>query len=268
MVGETPAAQPSGLRLLLVDDERPALEELAYLVRRDPAVRQAVAVNSAEEALRHIATGGFDAVLTDIKMPGVDGLALTRALLQLRRPPCVVFVTAHEEHAVAAFTLDVTDYLLKPVRPERLARALGRVVAVTGVGARPTATDPASDPAPDLLPDERIAIDSVGVTRFVVRSSVEWVAAHGDYVRLHSRDGSYLLRSPISVLEQRWRAGRFLRIHRSVLVNLAHIREVHSNDGRASVVMTSGRTLPVSRRQARELRAALRGEVTTGDVPG
>ncbi|MGF1648310.1 MAG: LytR/AlgR family response regulator transcription factor [Kineosporiaceae bacterium] len=235
-----------GLRVLVVDDEPPALAELVYLVERDVSVMDVVAAANAGDALRHLGTGRFDAVLTDVQMPGFDGLALARAVARLARPPAVVFVTAHEEHAVAAFDLDVADYVLKPVRPERLAEALRRV-RVPPPGAPGAATGP----------DERIAVDLGGVTRFVQRSAVEWAEAQGDYVRLHVGGKSHLVRVALGALEERWAGAGFARAHRSVLVNLGHVREVRTDGGRWSVVTTAGDRLPVSRRQARDLRAAL-----------
>lgn len=266
MAGRAPGdeARP-GLRVLVVDDEPPALAELAYLVRRDPSVAEVTEAANAEDALRHIGSGRFDAVFTDIQMPGVDGLVLARALGRLVRPPRIVFVTAYEEHAVAAFDLDVTDYVLKPVRPERLGQALRRVretVADPSVGPQaPVATSaPAGGHAtgPADAGDERLPVELGGAIRFVHRSAVEWVEAHGDYVRLHLPGASHLVRVPLGTLEERWSAAGFLRIHRSVLVNLARVDEIRSAGGRWSVVTVGGTVLPVSRRQARDLRAVLR----------
>jgi DNA-binding LytR/AlgR family response regulator len=269
MAGRAPAPggeARSGLRALVVDDEPPALAELAYLLHRDPAVTDVVEAGNAEDALRHIGSGGFDVVLTDIQMPGVDGLALARALARLARPPRVIFVTAYEEHAVTAFDLDVIDYVLKPVRAERLAEALRRVrdaldreAGSAGAGAAGPGVD-----------DERLAVEAAGVTRFVRRSSVEWVEAQGDYVRLHVPGDAPLVRVPLGTLEERWADAGFLRIHRSVLVNLGRVAEIRSRDGRWSVVTAGGDVLPVSRRQARDLRSALRSVVgePAGDAAG
>jgi DNA-binding LytR/AlgR family response regulator len=243
--GRTP---DPGLRVLVVDDEPPALAELAYLVRREATVDEVVEATNAGDALRHLGSGRFDAVLTDVQMPGLDGLALARAIARLARAPRVVFVTAYEEHAVAAFDLDVADYVLKPVRPDRLAEALRRV--------RPPSAAPGPG-SPGGGPDERIAVDLGGVTRFVRRSAVEWAEAQGDYVRLHLPGESHLVRVPLGTLGERWADAGFARAHRSVLVNLAHVREVRSDGGRWSVVTTGGARLPVSRRQARDLRTAL-----------
>ena len=128
------AAATGGLRVLVVDDEAPAREELAFLLSRDELVGEVTVVGGAEEALRHLDGGEVDVVLSDVHMPGLDGLDLTRAVARLPGPPAVVFVTAHEEHAVEAFDLQVVDYVLKPVRAARLAAALRRATAARPAG--------------------------------------------------------------------------------------------------------------------------------------
>jgi DNA-binding LytR/AlgR family response regulator len=152
----------------------------------------------------------------------------------------VVFVTAHTEHAIEAFDLQAVDYLLKPVREERLREAVRRVI------------DAGHAPAEDS-----IAVELGGVTRFVARSEVRYVEAQGDYARLHTATGSHLVRMPLSALEERWRDAGFVRIHRSVLVALRHVEEVRTAEGRCTVVV-DGRELQVSRRLTAHLREQLR----------
>jgi DNA-binding LytR/AlgR family response regulator len=157
----------------------------------------------------------------------------------------VVFVTAYDEHAVEAFDLRAVDYLLKPVREERLAEAVRRVVE---------ARSPAGgDPVPG---DLTIPVELGGVTRFVNRSDVRFAEAHGDYARLHTADGSHLIRVPLSSLEEQWAEHGFLRIHRRYLVALAHIDEVAFDSGRGTVRIGDAE-LDVSRRHVRELRDTL-----------
>jgi DNA-binding LytR/AlgR family response regulator len=233
------------LRVLVVDDEAPALAELAYLLRQDPRVGEVVTATGAAEALRLLDEHDVDAVFSDIKMPGLDGLDLARVLARFSRRPQVVFVTAYDEHAVDAFELAATDYLMKPVRADRLADAVGRVIG---------GTDPATAPA--AAPDETIPVELGGVTRFVQRSQVRYVEAHGDYARLHTADGTHLIRVPLSTLEERWAAAGFVRIHRSTLVSLPHVEEVRVEGGRCTVRL-AGASLAVSRRHTRELRDSL-----------
>ena len=119
------------LRLLVIDDEQPALDELEFLLGRDDRVGSVRTCDSATEALRLLRETEVDGVFLDIQMPGLSGLELAGVLANFRSPPPVVFVTAHDEHAVDAFELDALDYVLKPVREERLAEAVRRVLAAS-----------------------------------------------------------------------------------------------------------------------------------------
>jgi DNA-binding LytR/AlgR family response regulator len=230
----------TGLQVLVIDDERPALDELTFLLERDPRVRGVLGCDSATEALRVLQDLDVDAVFLDIQMPGLTGLDLAQVLSRFRSPPPIVFVTAHEEHAVAAFELRAVDYVLKPVREERLAEAVRRVVEAGGT------------PSGDV----QIPVERGGVTRFVNRSDITHVEAQGDYARLHTAEGSHLVRTPLSSLAEQWAAAGFVRIHRSILVALPHVQEVHTEGGRCSVLV-AGQELAVSRRHTRELRELL-----------
>lgn len=238
----TPTQTQAWLTVLVVDDEHPARTELSYLLERDPRVGTVLTADSAAEALRVLQDREVDAVFSDIRMPGLSGVELAQVLRRFRTPPKVVFVTAHEEHAVAAFELDVADYLLKPVRESRLVEAVRRVVEA---GGPPTEDD-----------DETISVELGGVTRFVRRSEVRYVEAQGDYARLHTPAGNPLVRVPLSALEEQWADAGFVRIHRSHLVSLAYVSEVRSDGGRVSVVV-DGTELSVSRRHTRQLRDLL-----------
>jgi DNA-binding LytR/AlgR family response regulator len=230
------------LRVLVVDDERPALDELAWLLRRDPRVGSVTTTDNAAEALRVLQEGGVDAVFTDIRMPGLTGLELARVLARFRSPPPVVFITAHDDHAVDAFELNAVDYVLKPVREDRLAEAVRRVCDFHGGESQ--------------VAEDQIPVELGGVTRFIARSDVQYVEAHGDYARLHTLRGSHLIRSPLSTLEEQWREAGFVRIHRSLLVALPHVVEVRMDSGRCTVVV-GDEELAVSRRHTRELRDLL-----------
>jgi DNA-binding LytR/AlgR family response regulator len=234
-----------GLRVLVADDEVPAREELAYLLGRDARVAAVHTVSSGAEALKALETEQVDALFLDIRMPGLDGMDVARVLARFRRPPRVVFVTAYEEHAVDAFDLRAVDYVLKPVRQERLEEAVRRV------------SESLHAPAPGRAPDdETIAVELGGVTRFVARSDVRYVEAQGDYARLHTAEGSHLVRVPLATLEEQWAGAGFLRIHRSHLVSLRHIDEVRVDAGRCTVRL-GDEVLPVSRRHTRALRDTL-----------
>ncbi len=241
-----------GLTALVVDDELPALSDLGYLLGRDDRVSEVISASSGTEALQVLDGRDVDVVFSDISMPGLDGMALARVISRFAVKPQIVFVTAHEEHAVDAFALDVTDYVMKPVRAERLAEAVRRVVVAQS--DRPVPEEPDEDTA--APEDETIPVELGGVTRFITRSQVRYAQAHGDYARLHTPRGSHLIRVPLSVLEERWRSAGFVRIHRSTLVALPHVSEVHMDQGHCSVLVGEVE-LPVSRRHTKELRDTL-----------
>lgn len=233
------------LSVLVIDDERPALDELAWLLQRDPRVGEVRTCDSATEGLRILQELDVDVLFLDIQMPGLTGLELAQVLARFRAPPPIVFVTAHESHAVEAFDLRAVDYVLKPVRAERLAEAVRRVVEG---GERATTGH-----------DEQIPVELGGVTRFVSRADITHVEAQGDYARLHTAEGSHLVRTPLATLEEEWAPAGFVRIHRSLLVSLAHVREVRMDAGRCTVLVGTGPAteLGVSRRHTRELRELL-----------
>lgn len=241
------AAAPRSLRLLVADDERPALDELVSLLESDPRIAAIVTASSGTEALRVLSTEPIDAALLDIHMPGLTGLELAQALQRFERRPPVVFVTADEERAVDAFDLDAVDYVLKPVRTERLARAVGRLVdAVEGAPITVASTEPADAPA-------TIAVTLGATTRLVRRDAIRYAQAQGDYARLHTADGGFLVRVPISDLEQQWAGAGFVRVHRSYLVALEHITRLRLSAASPSITVGDDE-LPVSRRLLPALR--------------
>ncbi|MFE2046105.1 LytR/AlgR family response regulator transcription factor [Streptomyces sp. NPDC059477] len=248
------------LRALAVDDERPSLEELVYLLNADPRIGSAEGAGDATEALRRMNRAlqsgphgpeAIDVVFLDINMPGLDGLDLARLLTGFARPPLIVFVTAHDDFAVQAFDLKAVDYVLKPVRRERLAEAVRRAAELRGPQHQATPRIPVHEPDPDQIP-----VELGGVTRFVAVDDITHVEAQGDYARLHTAKGSHLVRIPVSTLEDRWRSRGFVRIHRRHLVALRHIGELRLDAGTVSVVVGT-EELQVSRRHARELRDLL-----------
>lgn len=234
----------AALHALVVDDEKPVLDELVWLLERDDRIASVRGTHSGTEALRLLEQGGIDVVFLDVAMPGLSGLDIARLLGRFRDAPRIVFVTAHEAHAVEAFEMNAVDYLLKPIREERLRESVRRASADGDRG--PSAGD------------EQIAVELGGVTRFVSRASVGHAEAQGDYVRLHVVDGtSHLVRTPLGTLAEEWADAGFVRIHRSIVVNLAHVREVRMQAGRCSVVVPDGPEpveLQVARRHTRTLR--------------
>ncbi len=260
----SPVGDGARLRVLVVDDEQPVRDELAYLLGKDPRVAAVSTADSGAAALLLLEASETDAVFLDIAMPGLSGVELARVLARFRTPPRVVFVTAHDGHAVDAFDLHAVDYLLKPVSPQRLTEAVRRVVGDRGTtGAVPGAPADAAGAGPDTASgagDDVIPVERAGVTRFVSRSEVAWVEAQGDYARLHTADGEHLVRVPLSSLEDRWAEAGFLRIHRSLLVDTRRVIELRTDAGRTSVVVPGAGgpvELQVARRHSRALRDVL-----------
>ena len=235
------------LVVLAVDDEPPALDELAYLLNADGRVAHVHRAGDDTEALRVLRDTEVDAVFLDIRMPGLDGMELARILRRFARPPAIVFVTAYDDGAVDAFDLGVTDYVRKPVRAERLGESLRRV-AGSRLSPAPAPAGPADEPA--------IPVELAGTTRMLPRSSVRWVEAQGDYARLHTADASHLVRVSLATLADRWADAGFVRIHRSYLVQIRLIAELRLT-GSGYVVAVDGVELPVSRRHTRELKDKL-----------
>ena len=232
----------TGLKALLIDDEKPALDELAFLLGQDDRIGDITTCNSGTAALKMLRHTEFDVVFLDIQMPGLDGLELAEVLTQFRKPPAAVFVSAHEEHGVKAFDLHAVDYVLKPVRRERLVEAVRRVVE-SQQGEAPQG--------------EQVAVERGGVTRFIDRRDIRYVEAEGDYARIHTATESYLVRIPLSTLADRWSDVGFVRIHRSSLVALASVTGLRNEGGRLSIQLDDIE-LPVSRRQAPLVRQSLR----------
>jgi two-component system, LytTR family, response regulator LytT len=261
----------AGLRVLVVDDEAPARADLEFLLLDQPAVAQIDLAADATEALRRMQTEQYDGVFLDIMMPGLDGLEFARLLLRFTDPPVVVFVTAYESHAVAAFEARARGYLLKPVSSERLADAVA-LIAQSRKLAHPSTLAAvnhdngtvdnaageggAGDGGAGDLPV--VPVESGGRTSIVDRSDVCWIQANGDYVRLHTvNGGSHLVRLPLSLFEERWANHGFVRIHRSHLVALRHVVEVRTGSGGGAVVRVAGQDLTVSRRHTAELKHRL-----------
>ncbi|MGD9527487.1 LytR/AlgR family response regulator transcription factor [Pseudonocardia sp.] len=248
-----------GLVVLAVDDEEPALDELALLLGEQPGVGTVLRASDAAEAMRIVDGNGsrpVDVVFSDIHMPGLDGMELARHCAGLADPPAIVFVTANDTCALDAYEVGVVDYVLKPVRSDRLRQALRR--APTGRRERPAVAGRRERPTGEV-----VAVELGGHTTLVPRDAVRCVVAEGDYVRLHTPAGSHLLRVPLSVLEERWAGAGFLRVHRSYLVAASAISALcPEGDGHVLVLGAGPQAMrvPVSRRRISQVRRMLRGE--------
>ena len=234
------------LRALIVDDEAPARSELRYLLSAHPRVDVVGEAASAAEALALARALRYDVVFLDVEMPGLSGLEAARLVRDRAERPELVFVTAHEQYAVAAFAVEAFDYLLKPVDPERLTRTVERLEQRS---------------APPAARVEKIPVVSAGRTVLLDYDAVCFVRADGDYCRVHTYDRSYLCTQSLRELELRLPSSRFARVHRSHLVNLAHVAAVKraGSDRLRLALDDAERTeLDVARRQSRILRERLK----------
>jgi two-component system, LytTR family, response regulator LytT len=231
------------IRALLVDDEAPARSELRYLLQSHPEVSVVGEAASAAEALALGRELQYDVVFLDVEMPGATGLEAAPHMRERRDPPAVVFVTAHAEYAVDAFSVEAFDYLLKPIDPERLARVVERLCERTQGSASPV---------------DKVPVVAGGGTELLDADQIHYVHAEGDYSRVHTFDRAYLSTSSLGDLEDRLGA-RFARIHRSYLVNLAKVVSVRRQSDRFRLQLAdeAKTELDVSRRQSREIRERL-----------
>jgi DNA-binding LytR/AlgR family response regulator len=243
-------AEPAGqLHALVVEDETFTREELAEMLAELPEIGTVSQADSGEAAVRLLGTESFDAVFLDISMPGLDGMEVARVLHMLSEPPAIVFVTASERHAVEAFGIGAADYLLKPIRPERLAEAAARVRALRRAPA--AAVSAASDEL------SVVQIETGRHTVFVRRDDVQFAEAHGDYVRLYTSQDSHLIRLSLSYLEEVWGPAGFVRAHRGYLVAVRWIRDLRVTSSAGLLACTPAGEVPVSRRHARALKERL-----------
>ncbi|HZN11570.1 MAG TPA: LytTR family DNA-binding domain-containing protein [Blastocatellia bacterium] len=239
------------MRVLIADDEPLARRRLRELLADDPEVEVVGECASGEAALAAVRAQAPDLVFLDIEMPGLDGLAVSAALGG-ERGPLVIFVTAYDQYAVKAFELRAVDYLLKPFDWERFDRALGRAKGQWRARQAPEASEQILALLGELKAPprylERLAIRSDGRVRLWRAEEIDWIEAEGNYVRVHAGKLSALVRETLSGLEARLDPRRFTRIHRSQIVNLDRIQELHPwshHDYR--VVLRDGTELTLSR---------------------
>ncbi|WP_026554008.1 LytR/AlgR family response regulator transcription factor [Arthrobacter sp. 35W] len=231
------------INVLVADDELPAVAELSFLLGKDGRIGQIHRAGSGRAALAILEQSRIDALFLDIHMPGLSGLEIAHAINARPNPPAVVFVTADEDCALQAFELAAVDYLLKPVRAERLAATVGRLTELAA-------------PAPEGPEAEMITVEKGGTSRLIRLDEVRYVQAQGDYARLHTAHDSYLVRVPLADLEQRWAAAGFLRIHRSYLVCMPFVSSLKLGAARPTLSVADAE-LPVSRRHLPLLRERL-----------
>ena len=252
------------LHALVVDDETPARDELAFLLRSMPEVASVAEAADGAECLTTLERGGISVVFLDVRMPQLNGLDLARILRRADPAPVVVFVTAFEEYAVEAFGLAAVDYLLKPVRPERLHLTVQRVVKalqVNAAPAQPMQKGQPSDATDDTVLGDRLAVVDGGRIVLVDVDDIRVASVDREHVAVRTAQRSYVARQTMNDLEERLRGRGFMRVHRQFLVNLHHVMTIEPFFGGTYLLKVrdvADFPVPVSRRHAAELRAAIR----------
>jgi two-component system response regulator AlgR len=229
------------LRTLIVDDEPLAVERLQILSARLPGIQLAGTATDGEAALRMVEALQPDLLLLDIAMPGLDGIEVARALERQPTRPAVIFVTAFDQFAVAAFDVAAVDYLLKPVAIDRLERAVTRVRGLLDAEPAPAA------PSPSRWTTEFWVPHRAEIVR-VAADDLDLIEAERDYMRLHVGPRSYLLHQTITELERRLDPAAFIRLHRSTIVRRDRIKGLrHDGDGAWSAELGDGRLVRIGR---------------------
>jgi len=244
-------------RALVVDDEAPARGELKYLLKQSPRVKEVLEAEGASQCMDLLAVDQIDVLFLDIRMPGMDGLQLSQVISQLPTPVPVVFVTAFEEHAIEAFQLAAFDYLLKPVRVDRLNLTLERLALASRDMAARLRRE--SSPDPRGL-DDRLAVTHRGQILLLPVEDIRLVEVDGDRVAVVTHEGRYIARLRLRDLEERLSRQGFMRVHRHYMVNLRHVTNVECFFNSTYLLRIQGVNdlpVPVSRRHGPQLRLAL-----------
>ena len=257
------------LKALIVDDEYPARQELRFALSSFENIEIVGEATSALEALALIKALDYQVLFLDISMPGMSGLELGAAIQELPKPPHVIFVTAYDEHAVQAFEVNAVDYLLKPVEPGRLKKAIDKVVRVSqeyaGADAAAVLEQQDADMRTVPTPQGQIKIDRIpaekqGKTVLVAESDVFYAFTEQDYIYIKTFSDKLFTRFTLKELEARLNPSVFFRTHRCYLVNLHKVKEiVPFFNGTYNLVVEDKENseVPVSRAQAKKLRKIL-----------
>lgn len=239
------------IRALIVEDEPLARERLRMLLADEPDVEIVGECADGRRAVSAIRALDPDLVFLDIQLPELDGFGVVEEVGP-ERMPVVVFVTAYDQHAMRAFDVYALDYLLKPYKRERLRRAVERARALLrggkGGGLSEQLLSLLESVRPGPRPVERLLIRSPGRVYFIRAGEIDWVEAEGNYVRIHAGKETHFLRDTLGGMEARLDPHKFVRIHRSVVVNVESIQELQPLfSGDYTVILHDGRRLTLSR---------------------
>jgi two-component system, LytTR family, response regulator len=257
------ANEPRKIRVVIVDDEPLGRTLIREMLRGDPEIEVVDECSNGEEAIKSIGERHPDLVFLDVQMPEIGGFEVLAAL-DAERLPLIVFVTVYDQYAVQAFEVHAVDYLLKPYDRERFQRSLQRAKAQlrlersSDVSERILALLEEQKAKTNYL--ERVVIKENGRVIFLKTSEIDWIEAAGNYVDLHVKKESHLLRETIGGMESQLDPAKFLRIHRSQIVNLDRIRELRPwSHGEYHVILYDGTQLTLSRTYRDRLHQLLGG---------
>lgn len=245
------------IRVLVVDDEPLAREALVKVLSERDDIAEVETAHDAVDALERLRHSSFDVMLLDVNMPELSGMEMLTQLSDGSQPlPAIIFVTAHQQHAVTAFEHRAVDYVLKPFSEERLHQAIDAAIHRTQAERAAQLMGTMQQMQNLTRKSNRIAIKADGRIVFLDPSEIMSVEAEGNYVLLQRQSGSYLLREAISVVAKKLAPFGFLRIHRSVMVNAAYVSEIHPwYTGEYVLKMRNGKEYSVTRTYKRNLAA-------------
>jgi two-component system, LytTR family, response regulator len=249
------------IRALIVDDEAPARQRLRDLLEKDGQVSAILEAENGIVAVQMIHEQKPDLVFLDVQMPELDGLAVIEAV-GAEEMPLTIFVTAYDQHAIRAFEANALDYLLKPFSDERLEAAVARVKTrldernLRDLGRR--MLQMLSKVPSQARRWDRLVVKSAGTTRFLRVAEIDWIEAAGVYVNLHVAGKEFLYRASLNDLTEKLDPMRFIRIHRSAMVNLESIVQLEpASHGEFAVVLKNGSRARVSRTYRAQLEKRL-----------
>ena len=234
---------------VLADDEVLARQKLRQLLRDEPEIEVVGEGMTAAETIDLVRVTKPQLLFLDIQMPGMDGFDLAAELCSNKSiaAPHIIFTTAHDQYALRAFEIHAVDYLLKPFTRERLSSAVDRARKEIMLGNQQVAGDSPTGRIGNRYTN-RIVFKSRGRIVFLRVSDIRWIGAEENYVRISTQSETHLLRETMARLEEKLDPDMFLRIHRSSIVNLQHVKEVRTEtDGEYAVVLVNGEKLSMSR---------------------
>lgn len=239
------------LRTIIADDERLARKKLRILLSSEPGIEIVAECSDGKQTLVALRADKPDLLLLDIQMPDIDGFGVLRAI-PADKMPVVIFTTAYDHYALKAFEIHALDYLLKPFDHERLHRAINRArvefLKTRGCEATHRILDFLTQPKPESRVDGRLAFKSGGRVVFLELDEIDYLSAAANYVTLRVGAESYLLREGIGHISERLDPHKFVRIHRSTIVNVQKIKQVEPvNSGEYIVILKDGKQLSCSR---------------------